>query len=109
MYSGDREQKPIVGTSKTKARIAKRAGVEDWRVHDIRRTVTTALGELGVPENVQRAVLGHRIAGALKHYQRSSYALKKREALERWQAKLAEIVKAEPAAVVAIAAVKKNR
>lgn len=102
MYSGDREPKPIVGTSKSKARIARRAGVDGWRVHDIRRTVTTNLGELGIADNVQRAVLGHRIPGALKSYQHAKYALKKRAALEKWQAKLAEIVEADPAEVVAI-------
>lgn len=95
-FYGPDEPKPIVGTSKTKARIARRSGVDNWRVHDIRRSVTSELGEMGVPENVQRALLGHRIPGALHHYQRGTYSLQKRQALEGWAKRLEEIVSTEP-------------
>ena len=98
-FYGPGEPRPIVGTSKTKRRIATRSGVEGWRGHDIRRTVTSELGEMGVPENVQRALLGHRIPGALHHYQRGTYSLQKREALERWAERLQEIVSTEPAVI----------
>jgi integrase len=63
--------------------------VKQWRLHDIRRTVATRLGDLGVLPHVIEAVLnhvsGHR-AGVAGIYNRAAYAAEKRDALERWAA-----------------------
>jgi integrase len=86
------EDVPISGISQLKRRIDKRSEVKDWRLHDVRRTVITMLGDMGAPDEIKRALLGHAISGALGHYDMSSLAIQKREWLERWQTKLEQIV-----------------
>jgi integrase len=62
-----------------------------WRLHDIRRTVATRLGDHGVLPHVVEAILnhisGHR-AGVAGIYNRAIYAAEKREALNGWAALL---------------------
>ena len=58
-----------------------------WRLHDLRRTVATRLGDQGALPHVVEAILnhisGHR-AGVAGIYNRAIYAAEKREALVRW-------------------------
>ncbi|MEC5322753.1 tyrosine-type recombinase/integrase [Aurantimonas sp. A3-2-R12] len=72
--------------------------VAPWRLHDIRRTVATRLGDLGVLPHVVEAVLnhvsGHR-AGVAGIYNRAAYAKEKREALETWGAAVQRAAKEE--------------
>jgi integrase len=67
--------------------LDKRAGVADWVVHDIRRTVATGMANLGVQPHVVEAVLnhysGHR-AGVAGTYNKSPYANEVRNALAAW-------------------------
>jgi integrase len=59
----------------------------DWTLHDIRRTVATRMGELGVLPHVVEAVLNHvsgSKAGVAGTYNRALYEPEKRDALERW-------------------------
>jgi integrase len=80
------------GWSKSKtrldARIAKAgAVVRPWRLHDLRRTAATRLGELGTLPHVIEATLNHisgHKAGVAGIYNRATYAKEKREALNRW-------------------------
>jgi integrase len=64
-----------------------------WRLHDIRRTVATRLGDLGILPHVVEAILnhlsGHR-AGVAGIYNRAVYSAEKRDALSRWSAFLDE-------------------
>jgi integrase len=74
--------------SAPKAALAARAGIGDWRLHDLRRTFATMLGELGYAQpHVIEAALnhysGHR-AGIVGVYQRSKHADEVRAALLRW-------------------------
>jgi integrase len=88
------------GWSKAKAKLDKRiaeAGVKvrPWRLHDLRRTVATRLGELGTLPHVIEAVLNHvsgHKAGVAGVYNRAVYAKEKREALDRWAAHVAALV-----------------
>jgi integrase len=72
------------------ARIAHAGGKGNpWRLHDIRRTVATRLGDMGVLPHVIEAVLNHisgHKAGVAGIYNRAVYAAEKREALNRWAA-----------------------
>jgi integrase len=83
------------GWSKSKAAldksIAKKAGengrVGPWRLHDIRRTVSMRMSDLGVLPHVVEAVLNHvsgHKAGVAGTYNRSVYGPEKRAALELW-------------------------
>ena len=72
-------------------RIRKAAGVEDWRVHDLRRTAASGMAALGVREEVLRRVLNHSTAdgSALPVYNRHSYRDDVQRAVETWHRKLA--------------------
>ncbi len=89
------------GWSKAKlelnVRIAEAVGAPNtpWRLHDIRRTVATRMGDLGVLPHVVEAVLNHvsgTKAGVAGTYNRALYAAEKREALNRWATRVGEIV-----------------
>jgi integrase len=80
------------GWSKAKAALDSRiikAGSEirPWRLHDLRRTAATRMGDLGVLPHVVEAVLnhnsGHR-AGVAGIYNRATYRTEKRNALTSW-------------------------
>ena len=85
------------GWSKAKARLDERladmaqAGkgphVAPWRIHDLRRTMATGMGEIGVQPHVVEAVLNHisgSKAGVAGIYNRATYRTEKAEALELW-------------------------
>jgi hypothetical protein len=74
-----------------------------WTLHDIRRTVRTGLGVLGVLPHVAEAALNHLPPKLIRTYDRNTYAAEKREALERWANHLAvAIAKANGANVTAL-------
>ena len=65
-----------------------------WRVHDIRRTVATRMGDIGVQPHVVEAVLNHvsgHKAGVAGVYNRSAYAAEKQSALNIWAAHINSI------------------
>jgi integrase len=87
---------PIVGWSKVKDALDDSIKIEQWRVHDIRRTVATGLQKLGTPLPVTEAVLGHVAgsrAGVVGVYQRHNYADEKRAALDAWAKHVMGLVK----------------
>ncbi len=92
--------KPISGYSKSKVRLdalvlkeRKRANVEEdgetvmflhWTIHDLRRTVATNLGRLGVSRFVIERILNHADRSVTGIYDRHEYLDEKRKALEAW-------------------------
>jgi integrase len=83
------------GWSKSKARLDRQSGVSGWTLHDLRRTVATALQKLGVRLEVTEAVLNHvsgSRAGIVGVYQRHEWADEKRAALNAWGAHVVAIV-----------------
>jgi integrase len=79
---------PISGWSKVKGRMdARMEAVAPWRLHDIRRSVATGMGELGVAPHIVELVLNH-ISGAKGGvagiYNRSVQMAERRAALEAW-------------------------
>ncbi|MFZ1208032.1 MAG: site-specific integrase, partial [Pseudolabrys sp.] len=60
-----------------------------WTVHDIRRTVRTGLGMLGVLPHVAEAALNHLPPKLIRTYDRNTYENEKRAALELWANHLA--------------------
>ncbi len=85
---------PFNGFSKAKAALDDASGVEDWRLHDLRRTMATGLQKLGVRLEVTEAVLNHVAgsrAGIVGVYQRHTWSDEKRAALSAWGAHVAAI------------------
>ena len=76
--------------------------IEDWRLHDVRRSMSTSMHErLGVMPHVVEACLGHvsgHLAGVAGVYNKASYADLKRIALEKWAAHVEALVTGKRAA-----------
>ena len=88
------------GFSKSKARLDDLSRVSGWRIHDLRRTVRTNLAALRVDTNTAERVLGHVIGGVRGVYDRYAYLDEKREALDRWAARLGCIIDPPPENVI---------
>lgn len=84
------------GFSKAKDVLDMRAGFAmPWRIHDLRRTCSTGMNEIGVQPHVVEAVLNHvsgSRAGVAGVYNRASYATEKRAALDAWAAHVTAVV-----------------
>jgi integrase len=78
--------------AKVKRELDRLSSVEDWTIHDIRRTVRSKLAELGVPRDVARKVLNHEDGKVDRIYNRHEYLAEKREALVKWEANLKTLV-----------------
>ena len=74
--------------------------LEHWTLHDLRRSVSTALHDrLGVLLHIVEALLGHaggHKAGVAGTYNRAEYFEERRRALERWGAHLMSVVTGKP-------------
>ncbi|MGE6648834.1 tyrosine-type recombinase/integrase [Shewanella colwelliana] len=57
---------------------------ESWSLHDLRRTFTTKLNDLGVAPYVVEQLLGHSLGGVMAIYNRSQYLPEKLAALNMW-------------------------
>ncbi len=85
----------ISGWSKAKREIDNSANLQNWTLHDIRRTVATGLQKLGISLQVIEAVLGHTAgsrSGIVGVYQRHSFDKEKAGALETWGAHVMALV-----------------
>jgi integrase len=82
-YFTTADEAPFSGFSKAKRELDKLCCVEDWRLHDIRRTARSLMSRAGVPSDHAERVLGHAIGGIEGVYDRFAYAAEKRAALEK--------------------------
>jgi integrase len=77
------------GWSKAKAAIDKDVGLKDrWTLHDLRRTVRTGLGKLGIQPHIAEAALNHLPPKLIRTYDRNTCAAEKNAALDAWAAHL---------------------
>lgn len=70
--------------------------VSGWRLHDLRRTVVSGMARLGIPPHVADKILNHQsgtISGVAAVYQRHEFLAERKEALDRWGAHVAQVVK----------------
>lgn len=84
---------------KPKAMLDKLSGVKGWTLHDLRRTVATGMGLLGISGETIARVLNHSeraIAGVTARYARADHTPAKRAALEAWANHVERLI--EPAA-----------
>ena len=92
------------GWSKSKAALDGRVKLKEaWTLHDIRRTVRTGLGALGVPPHIAEAVINHLPPALARTYDTNTYLKEKRAALDLWASHLAvAIAQAEGANVTTL-------
>ncbi|MFG1299302.1 integrase arm-type DNA-binding domain-containing protein [Xanthobacter sp. V3C-3] len=73
--------------------------IPDWRLHDLRRTMTSGMARLGVPVHVVEKLLNHTsgtFSGIVSVYQRHEYADEKRQASEAWGSHVAQLTMSAP-------------
>lgn len=66
--------------------LFKKRGIQQFTLHDLRRTVRTGLARLGVQPHIAERVLSHKQRGVIGVYDKHQYLNEKREALEKWAA-----------------------
>jgi len=113
---------PFSGWSKSKERLdkqilearkeaAKNAGgdpskvqpLDHWTIHDLRRTVSTKMGDIGIPPHVVEAVLNHisgHKGGVAGVYNKSLYTAEKAQALARWAEYVTAVVEGRKSKVL---------
>jgi integrase len=75
--------------SKTKIALDKAANLKTpWTLHDLRRTVRTGMGMLGVQPHIAEAVLNHLPPKLVRTYDRNTYLAEKKAALDLWTSHL---------------------
>jgi integrase len=84
--------KPYAGQKRLKAILDREAGVTGWTVHDLRRTASTGMAALHVPQDTINRVLNHAKGTLAGTYNRHDYLDQKRKALEAWAERVAFIV-----------------
>jgi integrase len=92
IFSTTDGRRPVSGFSKAKRRIEQLAGIDAWRIHDLRRTCRTGMAALGVPEIVAEQVLNHQPQSLVKIYNVHEYSAEKRKALAQWAHHVQELV-----------------
>ena len=69
--------------------------IADWTFHDLRRTATTGMAQLGVPPHIADKILNHKtgsIQGVAAVYNRHGYLEERRHALEGWAAHVGRLL-----------------
>ena len=66
---------------------------EPWTLHDLRRTFSTGLNNMGIPPHIVELLLGHALPGVMAIYNRSLYLPEKLDALNKWLERLMVISK----------------
>jgi integrase len=70
-----------------KAALDQRVGIAPWKLHDLRRSASTWMAEIGVLPHIVEAVLNHRSGhkgGVAGRYNWAKYSDEMRSALQRW-------------------------
>jgi hypothetical protein len=87
---------------KSAERVWAESGLQDARLHDIRRTVSTGLAKLGIAEEIIERVLNHTRPGQklARTYNTYQYIPEKRAALQAWEHELRRILGFNPVEVL---------
>jgi len=81
------------GWARPKAELDKLVKLkEHWTLHDLRRTVRTGLGQIGIQPHIAEAVLNHIPPKLIRTYDRNKYESEKRAALDQWATHLKTVV-----------------
>jgi integrase len=122
LFPNDRGDRPFSSFSLFKERIDRRmaeelqredpaAELENWRFHDLRRSMRTKLSELPVPggDLVRELLLAHAKPALHQVYDQAAYLNERRRAYELWQEKLTGILEGRSADVIQLTAQRADR
>jgi integrase len=105
-----RGARPLSGWGKAKAKLDALAAAElrnivaedgedntsvtfpEWNLHDLRRSAATNMGKLGVDRFIVARILNHADSEVTAIYDRHRYDREKRDAMDRWAARLLSII-----------------
>jgi integrase len=73
-----------------------------WTLHDLRRTMRTGLGRLGIPPHIAELTINHVKASIIATYDRYSYQPEVEAALARWAEHVAAVVEGRRGKVVSL-------
>jgi integrase len=92
---GERGPLGFTTWDKFKRLLDAKAGVGDWNLHDLRRTVATRLADIGIQPHIIEQILNHQSGhrrGVAGTYNRSSYDREVHHALLRWEQHLSTLI-----------------
>jgi integrase len=97
VFPGPKADRPLNGPHRATRMMFKRMGIEDSRHHDARKIVHTMMGELQIEPHIRDMVIQHsaRVRGAARSsaaYDMHAYLAERRQAIEKFVAKLTEVV-----------------
>ena len=95
VFRGGKRGQAIANLQKRMQALRMRSGIGDFKFHDLRRTAASHMTGLGIPRLVVSKILNHAEQGVTAVYDRHSYDPEKRDALARWDRRVAEIVEAQ--------------
>jgi len=93
--------RPFNGWSKSKAILDELSGVENWTLHDLRRTFRTIHGRIGTPPHIAERLINH-VNGVASDVEQTydiwTYMPEMRKAMHAYEAELTRIFSVEAAA-----------
>jgi integrase len=116
LFAASRGTRPLTAFSRLKQTLADKitalnGGVplEQWGLHDLRRSMRTRLSALPIAPIVSELMIGHRQQGIAAIYDLHRYENEQRAGFEAWCARLRDIVEEPPDNVVKLAAAAEAR
>jgi integrase len=88
----------------TRITVAEGKPLPHWTLHDLRRTMRTGLGKIGVPPHVAELVINHVRGGVEAIYDRHRYEREIKHALAQWADHVLAVVEGRESKVVALRA-----
>ena len=85
-------RKPLAAFSQCKGDFDAASGVNNWTLHDLRRTARTLMSRAGVNSDHAEQCLGHLLSGVRKTYNRDDFKQQKRAAFDKLAALVERIV-----------------
>jgi integrase len=95
VFPASRGNRVFKGWAKCKTRLDAMSGTTGWVLHDVRRSTSTKMAEMGVAPHVVERLLNH-LTGSLSPialvYNKAKYLDEMREAVQLWENKIRSIV-----------------
>lgn len=66
--------------------------VDEWSIHDIRRSARTGWARIGVPDSTAELMMGHKLGGILGVYQTYKFEPEQKEWAEKWGSYLEDLL-----------------
>jgi integrase len=76
--------RPFAHTALNQALAGINFNIEPFTIHDLRRTASTLLHEMGFPSDVIEKALNHTIGGVRGVYNRAEYGRQRKQMLQNW-------------------------